>query len=133
VEHVGVTSRVIVFHPQDAVGEKDYSFVRTHEGGLVSEGTRFKGSFDKLPIQFEEVFQRVDTKALEAIPGIFEAHVGYSNLMTYLVRSREGKEFSRVELLNMLGGRPVLTHYISGKEGFAYVSTMLLNSEWWVL
>lgn len=62
------------------------------------------------------------------VPGVFEAHIGYFNLMTYLVRSRDGKEFSRVELLNMLGGKPVLSHYLSVKEGFLYVSTMLLNN-----
>jgi hypothetical protein len=54
--------------------------------------------------------------------------VGYLNLMTYLIRSKDNQEFSRIELMNMLGGRPVVSHYISTKEGFSYLSTMLLNS-----
>lgn len=29
----------------------------------MSEGTRFKGTFDKVPVKFEEVYQIVDSKA----------------------------------------------------------------------
>jgi hypothetical protein len=63
VEHLGITSKVLIFHPQDKLEQEDYTFVRTHEGGLVSQGHKFKGTFDQLPAEYEEVYQRVDSKA----------------------------------------------------------------------
>ena len=63
VEHLGLTSSVVVFWPQQKLDDKDYTLIRTHEGGLVSEGSKFKGSFDKLPALYEEVYQKVDAKA----------------------------------------------------------------------
>jgi hypothetical protein len=46
--------------------------------------------------------------------------------MTKLAKTKDG--FSRVDLMNMLGGKTTLSHYISLKSGYAYVSTMLMNN-----
>lgn len=43
---------MIVFWPHNKLEEKDYTFIRTNEGGLVSEGNKFKGTFDKVPVEF---------------------------------------------------------------------------------
>lgn len=41
--------------------------------------------------------------------------MGYFNLMTYPIYSKERNEYIRVELLNMLGAKPISTHYINNK------------------
>ena len=62
--------------------------IRTKVGAIVTEGHSFKGTYDKLPPNYEEVYQRADAKPQEVMPGLYEAHAAYVNLMTYLTKNK---------------------------------------------
>lgn len=101
--------------------------MRTKEGGLVLEGRKFKGTFDQLPVtDKEEIMQKVDAKAHEMIPQIFEAHIAYRQLIAY---QKDG----RIDLINALTGKSIISHHFRVKKGYRYISSYLLNSEWWVI
>lgn len=44
--------KILVYWPPQTLEEKDMSYIRTREGALVSEGRKFKGTFDKFPVKF---------------------------------------------------------------------------------
>jgi hypothetical protein len=53
IQHLGLGSKVLIFWPSEKLDEKDYTFIRTNDGGVVAEGGKFKGTFDKVPKEFE--------------------------------------------------------------------------------
>jgi hypothetical protein len=60
VEHLGLGDKALIFWPEQRLEENDYLVIRTKDGGLVTQKTELKGVYDKLPVMFEEIKQRID-------------------------------------------------------------------------